>query len=331
MILSNRFLQWWCYQLKTYDCDPALFMMQYLMDRFELNIEQRYWFCWIYANTYQVATSWVIFNEFPDFENVSLERLTTWQEKYKHHLPYQKDQKWLRGRLPETFAAYRDACPCGQEFMWNCHADNFGSAWRQLLSQDFPKFGRYTAWFYLQALNECCGHSFVAPELFLGDDSSKQPRKGLALAYGLGEDPRKEQYEWLEQFADELIEAAVKILANEPHLPVNPDRFSLETSLCSWSKLPRGSDGKRGRYLFYYLDRQAEDIQKTSQCHWQGIHWDALWEARSEMLLPGSTHPYVVTAEMDLFNRTGAFTSNESLQDSLDLWYHNNAQRAANV
>jgi len=66
-VLFEKYFQW---SLKFYDCDPALFLMNYIHDRMELNMEQRYWIAWLYGNTYQLATAWVIANEFPDFENV---------------------------------------------------------------------------------------------------------------------------------------------------------------------------------------------------------------------------------------------------------------------
>jgi hypothetical protein len=39
--------------------------------------------------------------------------------------------------------------------------------------------------------------------------------------------------------------------------------------------------------LGYYLDRQAEEIQKVQKDGWYGIDWNVLWQARSEILNPG--------------------------------------------
>lgn len=61
----------------------------------------------------------------------------------------------------------------------------------------------------------------------------------------------------------------------------NTDYFDMETCLCSFKKLFRKS---RGRYLGYYLDRQAEEIQQCEQDGWFGIDWKPLWDSRNETI-----------------------------------------------
>jgi len=55
----------------------------------------------------------------------------------------------------------------------------------------------------------------------------------------------------------------------------------METCLCSFKKIFRKS---RGRYLGYYLDRQATEIKKVEQDDWVGIDWQVFWDARNETL-----------------------------------------------
>jgi hypothetical protein len=40
----------------------------------------------------------------------------------------------------------------------------------------------------------------------------------------------------------------------------------------------------RGRYLGYYLDRQAEEISQCEKDGWYGIDWQVLWDARNETI-----------------------------------------------
>jgi hypothetical protein len=61
----------------------------------------------------------------------------------------------------------------------------------------------------------------------------------------------------------------------------NTDYFDMETCLCSFKKLFRKS---KGRYLGYYLDRQAEEIAKCENDNWAGIDWQPLWDSRVETL-----------------------------------------------
>jgi hypothetical protein len=58
------------------------------------------------------------------------------------------------------------------------------------------------------------------------------------------------------------------------------DNYYIETIACAYKKVFRENDS---RYIGYYLDRQAEDIIKTS-ANWSGVDWDLLWQAREEML-----------------------------------------------
>lgn len=55
---------------KAKDIDPANDCLKYVCDRFELNIEQRYWLSFLFATCYSATTVYYIYNEFPDYENV---------------------------------------------------------------------------------------------------------------------------------------------------------------------------------------------------------------------------------------------------------------------
>ena len=329
----QEFMRWYAYQLTTFDCDPAIYVMRYLIARYELNMEQRYWLCWLYANTYQLPTAWVMFNEFPDYENVCAKRIDHWCKDNVKRLPYQKDQKWLRGKLGETFASYKENLGDSDQLGWFLKHRIFGPSggfetlWKHINSK-FHRFGRYTTWFYLQALSEVCELDLTPTSLFLGDPSSKMPRTGLvrALLHELQDLPPcsndAENCKVLDQMAIDLcFDVREAILPDEASdyaewpLPVKADLFSLETSLCSWAKIERG--GPKGRYLGYYLDRFAEDITATSDQGWDGINWDALWEARDEILLPELNHKKVRLDEMECYPLLGTFCSDEQLLQRL--------------
>jgi hypothetical protein len=70
----------------------------------------------------------------------------------------------------------------------------------------------------------------------------------------------------------------------------------------------------------------AEDINKTQQCHWQGINWKALWDARNEILLPEFNGPHVRASEMDVFPNTGAFCSDLKTLEQLENWFNSKIQ-----
>ena len=295
----DLFVRWFGWSVAKGDCDPAIWMLNYIFDRMEFNTEQRYWICWLYANTYQLPTAWVIGNEFPDYENVGLERLTNWNnEKYKI-LRYQVDCKWSKGHLPTMFSSYHGVIGnmAQQEYFDQIYtsADANPSVAFDLafntIQEKFFKFGRYTSWFYLQALKHCCGFNINPSTLILDDYSgSKSHREGLYYALGRDDwvknkaenrashDPSFTDLEWLNREAANLLD---ETKLRYPALSNKLDYFSMETALCSFKKLFRKS---RGRYLGYYLDRQAEEIQQVAADNWEGIEWSLLWQSREETL-----------------------------------------------
>lgn len=326
---KETFLRWWVYQLRTFDCDSSIYLMKYVINRLELNTEQRYWFCWLYANTYQVATAWVLFNEFPDYENASQDRITKFSRDNITRLPYQKDQKWLRGKLGDTFASYRaNLGKFSQQeyFATVCAAHDplnaFDDVWATILNC-YRLFGRYTAWFYLQALKEICGLNIQARNLMLNFDSSATHRAGLCLALGK-DDWAVKGTKFTAGMLEELDAGAAELLylANRHFpldgLPVQDDYFSMETSLCSFKKLFRLN---QGRYLGYYLDRQAEDIQKTQACDWPGINWDLLWDGRNESIRMAVMANAVDKSRFGDFMHNGVFHNDPYFESLLTSWF----------
>jgi hypothetical protein len=311
---KELFKKYYHWSLKTHDCDPALFLMNYVNKRMELNIEQRYWFAWLYGNTYNVSTAWILLNEFPDFENVDEERLYKWnQENYKR-LRYQVDNKWQKGHLPAMFDSYkRNIMSKGstqkEYFDLLCNSDsvtNFYTMQKEITKNWF-KFGRYLSWFYLQTLKETCDLDVEPKDLLLKESSSKSHRNGLIYSLGLEYilDPEndikidKEMYDLLDNEAGKIL-SDIEIEYGD----VDVDYFSLETTLCAFKKIFRR---KHGRYLGYYLDRQAEDIKKCEQDSWIGIDWQLLWDGRNELIDSRLLRGEVKEQDMWEFLETGNF------------------------
>lgn len=307
-IKENRtqgFIKWYTWSLENKDCDPAIWMTNYIFDRFEFNSEQKYWQCWLYANTYYYPTSLILWNEFPDYELCDQERITEWNTKNYLRLRYQTDTKYNKGHLPKMFASYKANVgnQLQQDYFERFYGDNehqnFDNLWKHI-NKNFFKFGRYTTWFYLQSLKQCCGLKIEPGSLMLSDyDGSKSHRNGLC--YALGKDDWVDtkltaaQYEHLE------LEAK-HILLQIDHPDAN--LFTMETCLCSFKKLFRETNG---RYLGYYLDRQSEEIMKVENDDWAGIDWDVLWQARKETLLPNLANKNAIIQKelFPLFLKTG--------------------------
>jgi len=287
--MNNRsiFVEWFGRSLEIEDCDPALYMTKYFFDRFEYNKEQRLWITWIYGTTYYWPTAYVVWNEFPDMELVGVDRLRDWNNTNYRRLRYQTDTKWNKGHLADQFVSYQryvgertqhDALTQG--FVGDPVKD-FYTLWETVNA--FHKFGRYSSWFYIQTLKQCCDIPVDVDSLWLHDYSgSRSHRNGLCYALGkedwVDQKLDKDQIAFLESEAKEMLE---ETKLKYPHVADKADFFAMETCLCSFKKLFRR---KHGRYLGYYLDRQSEEIKKVERDGWDGIDWTPMWDARNETI-----------------------------------------------
>ena len=290
-LAENRreaFIRWYIWSLKYDDCDPAVWTTKYLNERYEHNDEQKLWFCWLYGNTYNLPTAWVLMNEFPDYELATVDRITQWNTTNYKRLRYQVDTKWNKGHLPTMFASYQQFIGNGtqrdrmESFYASSEEDTFDRLWEGVKSS-LHKFGRYSTWFYLQHLKHTAGINVNPTSLMLHDfDGSRSHRNGLLYACGRESDCDRRlsdvEYSNLEVFAREILE---ECKSRFPELTSQIDFFTMETCLCSFKKIFREH---HGRYLGYYLDRQAEEIIAAEKDGWYGIEWEVLWDARNETI-----------------------------------------------
>ena len=284
----EAFIRWWIWSLKYDDCDPAVWMTNYLHKRYEHNDEQRLWLAWLYGNTYYLPTAWILMNEFPDFELATVDRMEQWNTANYKRLRYQTDTKWNKGHLPAMFASYQQFIgnTTQRERLESYYGDNeeanFTNLWESVKG-GLHKFGRYSTWFYLQHLRHTAGIHIVPTSLMLSDyDGSRSHRNGLLYALGREDDVDRKltagEYLDLEREARSILEETQDRF---PRLKHQIDFFTMETCLCSFKKIFRE---KHGRYLGYYLDRQAEEIMQCEKDGWYGIDWDVLWQARNETI-----------------------------------------------
>jgi hypothetical protein len=113
-------------------------------------------------------------------------------------------------------------------------------------------------------------------------DGSRSHRNGLI--YALGQENSVDRKLTAVEYAN--LESQAKDILTEtqtrfPELASSIDYFTMETCLCSFKKIFRNS---HGRYLGYYLDRQAEEITKAESDGWYGIDWNVLWQSREETI-----------------------------------------------
>ena len=282
------FIRWYAWSLEYKDCDPSVWMTNYLNKRYQHNDEERIWLCWLYGNTYYLPTSWVLKNEFPDYELATVDRITKWNNTNYKRLRYQTDTKYNKGHLPSMFESYQKyfGNKLQRDVLESLYSDNekqnFDNIWNSV-NKNFYKFGRYTTWFYLQHLKHTAGIKIEPTSLMLSDYSgSKSHRNGLCYALNkkdwINNKITEKEYQWLQAKSDDIL---IEMRQRFPKLSEQLDYFTMETCLCSFKKIFRENSS---RYLGYYLDRQAEEISTVSSDSWNGIDWDVLWQARKETI-----------------------------------------------
>jgi len=315
----EAFKRWYAWSLNYGDCDPAIWMANYINERYEHNDEQRLWFAWLYGNTYYLPTSWVLMNEFPDFELATFDRMNAWNTENYKRLRYQTDTKWSKGHLADMYASYEKFVGKGtqreklESYFGDNEEQNFDNLW-EALKDGLYKFGRYSTWFYMQQLKHTADIPMESTSLMLNDYSGSRSHRNGWL-YALGEEDKvdtkltADEYQRLEDNAQYLLQ---EMRIEYPHLADQIDYFSMETCLCSFKKLFRTH---HGRYLGYYLDRQAEEIRKVEQDGWSGIEWKVLWQAREETLhLTLATKTDINKSKFGSFLKTGQL-------DRLEMMY----------
>lgn len=290
-VAQNRreaFIRWYAWSLQYGDCDSAVWLTRYLNGRYEHNTEEKLWLCWLYGNTYYLPTAWVLKNEFPDYELATIDRITWWNDQNYSRLRYQTDTKYNKGHLPSMFESYRRNVGNGSQEVYfaNLLGDNeersFENVWNEV-KKNFHKFGRYTTWFYMQHLASTCALP-LAPTSLMFDDYSGSRSHRNGFCYAIGRDDwidkklDRQEVQLLEGLASDVI---AEMKGRFPHLSQDINFYTMETCLCSFKKIFRENNG---RYLGYYLDRQADEINKVQSDGWYGIEWDVLWQARQEML-----------------------------------------------
>jgi hypothetical protein len=283
----EAFIRWYAWSLHFKDCDPAVWMTNYVNDRYEHNDEQKLWLAWLYGNTYYLPTAWVLLNEYPDFELATVDRMTQWNTTNYKRLRYQTDTKWNKGHLPDMFESYQEFIGDNtQKQKFESYVDEndstktFDNLW-DAVKNSLYKFGRYSTWFYLQHIHHTCGISMQPSSLMLDDYSgSRSHRNGLLLALGrdMDYDKKLTDYHILEKEAEEIL---LEVRERYPALESEANYFTMETCLCSFKKIFRE---RHGRYLGYYLDRQADEIKKCEADGWHGIEWEVLWQSRRETI-----------------------------------------------
>lgn len=283
----NRVQEYLTYHNKSQeigDIDPSYAMLKYVCDRFELNLEQRYWLAFVYSLTYAGASTFFVYNEFPDFENLDSGRLNRWWSNGgRDKTICQTDRRWVKSNnlFVPAVEAYRKWI--GEQSQHdhftsiatgNTPEERYDKLYRA--ANHLPSFGQFALFLYLEALHTITPLDLAPTNLNLIEAWSC--RNGLFYAYGYDH--------WITEKGDPLPFDCINSMNDswkEVREKLQPAStvWQIETTLCAYRKFYRGK-----RYIGYYLDRQALEIAKMAQNVKYGVCWGVLWQYRQETYNP---------------------------------------------
>jgi hypothetical protein len=294
------FMKFYEYHLKYRSHPGAVYyMIPYLIKRFNLTREQQYWLVFINGCTQNICTTWIVFQMFPNFEDITFEKFENWHREYWKRLDFDTDRRYIKGHLVELWQSYKDnlgkltqvqffeqgLCSTGNKY------ENFYNVWDKVMS-DFHMFGRLSTFSYLEYL-KIIGLNIDCPELFLEDLSgSKSHRNGLMKVTGRDDLDWFKDNELITTHSKEIVDFAIdegfKLIAEAKQRFKGRDFFhdvnffTLESTLCcykSWHRVNR-------RYPNVYNDMFFQRIKKAESLGWEDhkINFEVFWEARKAIL-----------------------------------------------
>lgn len=270
------------------DCDPAYPALNYISDRLELNLEQRYWLAFLYGTNYCAINTYYIFNEFPDFENVDINRMQRWWDKNKQKTYFQTDRAKVKNfdLFVKVFESYRNLIGNSQVECFNRFFEEKNLEKRYELIYNFTNniyyFGRFTLFNYLETISELTPLKMEPHEMDFKEAESS--RNGMC--YICNKDSfitlhHKKPLEPIDYpyLQNKLETIKIELQQENPEIEVN--YWNIETCLCAYKKLFWNS-----RYLGYYIDRQMEEILRLESCVKEGVEWKIFWDFREEFFDP---------------------------------------------
>ena len=279
----KQYIQYHIDSSRCRDIDPANDTLRYICNRFELNLEQRYWLAFLYACTYSPTTTYYIYNEFPDFENVDVNRLQRWWDSKKSALIFQTDRLRVKtsNQFVNSFKSYRELIGYGtqDDFFSSLCTGNNDSNYDKVYKAtgDIYTFGRFTLFIYLEMLHVLTDLPIEPTILDLSEAESC--RNGVVYAFnrrnlnthGTDKKLTKQEILLLQNDFSEIMEM-VQLLDIE-HKSI----WNVETTLCAYKKYRLGK-----RYVGFYIERAGKEIEKMQQAITEGVDWTPLCEFRKE-------------------------------------------------
>ena len=268
------------------DIDPQNDCLLYISDRYELSTEQRFWLAFLFGTCYCAPTVFYIYNEFPDYQNVDVNRLQRWWSANRDKLVFQTDRARVRSNneFVNCFKSYKEIVGSNQEAFFNrLKQESTVNTYKNSLKalENLHYFGRFTMFIYLEMVSVLTEAKMIPHTLDLRNAESC--RNGLALALGRQdifthfEDKQltPNDYSDLEKGFNRIVEAV-------QYTPIrHQDIFNIETTLCAYKKVKLGK-----RYVGFYIERMRKEIEAMEKNVPRGVDWSVMYDFRRKNYHP---------------------------------------------
>lgn len=261
------------------DIDPHYAMLKYLCNRFELNLEQRYWLAWLYMMCYSGANTFYWYNEMPDFENCDIGRMERWWfGGGRERSLCQTDRRWIRSSsmFVPAFESYRrwigekTQAEHFAQFDQPTPEERYNALYES--AKNLYSVGQFALFLYLEALHVVTPLDLCPTDLDLSKAWSC--RHGLLYAYGLDHLINERESPTQPEAIGPVAECWADLRSR---MTDGSTVWNIETTLCAYRKY---MDGKR--YLNAYVDRQGVELAKLEDRIRDGVCWDVLYQFRAE-------------------------------------------------
>lgn len=290
------FLRFYEFHTK-YNAHPGAvyYAFPYIFSKLGMDLEERYWFCFINGVCQNVVTTYELFIRFPQ-PPTEEGRMAAFSDFFRSNYKkfgWDTDRRYAKNNFEKIVSHYIGLLNGrSQEDFFNSIMNvgdpfgNFNRVW-EMVMKDFHMFGRLSTFSYLEYMR-IAGLNIECDSLFLTDiDGSKSHRNGLCKVLGRDDldwhdklnpefDGRytDEQLYWLECEGAELLAEAGARFPGTTY-------FTLESTLCCYKSWHR----KNRRYPNVYNDMFANRIN-THAKNWGPFHPTVkfFWDMRKEVL-----------------------------------------------
>lgn len=274
---SERFLE---YEKYHYDSciiwdDPSFPCLNYVSEKRNYTLEQKYWLAFLYSTCYCCPTAIYMLETLPDYRKISRDFLEKWWKQHKYKCLFQTDKKRIKNNNQ-----FVDLVMSYISFIWNfSQEERFELLKWADKKESYDKIfeavrwikhmWRFWAFLYLEAL-ESLTQVWIEPTWL---DLKEALSSCNGLAYAVSRDDlvvrrnekrrlTDEQYSYLNDCLMEIVEHFQKEMP-ETHSNI----WNIETTLCAYKKYKWWK-----RYVGYYIDRMGRDIKKMEEISWYNFY-----------------------------------------------------------